>query len=80
LSINRHFIRDWGALPQLVVALWLIIGGAWLAGAELFALLMGQPFDSLHLAGGIVLFVGGILFGAFLLRRLDTTGTVIEED
>jgi hypothetical protein len=69
-----------GALPQLVVALWVIIGGAWLAGAELFALLMSQPFNSLHLAGGIVLFVGGVLFGAFLLRRLGTTGTVIEED
>ena len=69
-----------GALPQLVAALWLIIGGAWLAGAELFALLMGQPFDSLHLAGGIVLLVGGILFGAFLLRRLDSPGAAIKED
>lgn len=69
-----------GALPQLVAALWLIIGGVWLAGAELFALLMGQPFDSLHLAGGIALLVGGILFGAFLLRRLDATTTVIEDD
>jgi hypothetical protein len=69
-----------GALPQLVAALWLIIGGVWLAGAELLALFMGQPFDSLHLAGGIVLVVGGILFGAFLLRRLDATATVIEDD
>ena len=69
-----------GALPQLVISLWLIVGGAWLAGAELFALLMGQPFDSLRLAAGIVFLVGGILFGAFVLRRLDTPGTVIEED
>ena len=69
-----------GALPQLVAALWLIIGGAWLAGTELLALLMGQPFESLHLAGGIVLVVGGILFGAFLLRRLDATATVVEDD
>jgi hypothetical protein len=69
-----------GALPQLVAALWLIIGGIWLAGAELLALFMARPFDSLHLAGGIALVVGGLLFGAFLLRRLDATATVVDED
>jgi hypothetical protein len=69
-----------GTLPQLVAAFWLIIGGAWLSGAELFALLMGHPFNSLQLGGGISLLVGGTLFGAFLLRRLDAPSTIIEDE
>jgi hypothetical protein len=67
-------------LPQVVAALWLIIGGLWLAGGELFALLMGQPFNGTHLGAGLVALVGGLLFGAYILRRLEGVGTPTEEE
>lgn len=67
-------------LPQVVAALWLIVGGLWLAGGELFALLMGQPFNGTHLGAGLVALVGGVLLGAYTLRRLEGVGTPTEED
>jgi hypothetical protein len=69
-----------GLLPQVVAALWLIVGGLWFAGGELFAFFMGQPFDGTHLGAGLVALVGGVLFAAYILRRLEGVGTPTEED
>jgi len=66
-------------LPQLVGALGLVIGGLWLAGSEILALISGQPMSGFNLAAGLVLLVGGALFGAFILRRLEGANPV-EED
>jgi hypothetical protein len=77
---KRVGVRDLGTLPQVVAALWLIVGGLWLAGGELLALFLGQPFNSTHLAIGVVLLVVGGLFAAYTLRRLEGAGTQTEED
>ena len=66
-------------LPQLVGALGLVIGGLWLAGGELLALISGQPMSGFNLAAGLVLAVGGALFGAFVLRRLESANPVQED-
>ena len=67
-------------LPQVVAALWLIVGGLWLAGGELFALLVGQPFNGTHLGAGLMALVGGVLLGAYTLRRLEGVGSPDRED
>lgn len=66
-------------LPQLVGALGLVIGGLWLAGDEILALISGQTMSGFNLAAGLVLAVVGVLFGSFVLRRLDNANPV-EED
>lgn len=66
-------------LPQLVGALGLVIGGLWLAGSELLALISGQTMSGFNLAAGLVLAVGGALFGAFVLRRLESANPVQED-
>jgi len=66
-------------LPQLVGALGLVVGGVWLAGSELLALISGQAMSGFNLALGLVLLVCGVLFGAFVLRRLEGANPV-EED
>lgn len=66
-------------LPQLVGALGLVIGGLWLAGGEILALISGQTMSGFNLAAGLVLAVVGVLFGSFVLRRLDNANPV-EED
>jgi len=66
-------------LPQLVGALGLVVGGVWLAGSELLALISGQTMSGFNLALGLVLLVCGVLFGAFVLRRLEGANPV-EED
>ncbi len=77
---TRAGARDLGLLPQVVAALWLIVGGLWLAGGELFALLVGQPFSGTLLGAGLVALVGGVLLGAYTLRRLEGVGTQTDED
>jgi len=69
-----------GLLPQVVAALWLIVAGLWFAGGELFALFMGQPFNGTHLGAGLVALVGGVLLGAYILRRLEGVGTPTDEE
>jgi hypothetical protein len=66
-------------LPQLVGSFGLVIGGLWLAGSELLALVSGQQMSGFNLAVGLVLFVGGLLLGAFVLRRLEAANPV-EDD
>ena len=66
-------------LPQLVGALGLVICGLWLAGGELLALLSGQQMSGFNLAAGLILAVGGALFGAFVLRRLEGTNPTGED-
>jgi len=66
-------------LPQLVGALGLVVGGVWLAGSELLALISGQTMSGFNLALGLVLLVCGVLFAAFVLRRLEGANPV-EED
>lgn len=66
-------------LPQLVGALGLVVGGVWLAGGELLALIAGQTMSGFNLGAGLVLLVCGVLLGAFVLRRLQGANPV-EED
>ena len=67
-------------LPQLVAAFGLVVGGLWLAGGELLALVAGQPISGFNLGAGLVLAVVGVVFGAFILRRLEATSPTTEED
>ncbi len=69
-----------GPLTQLVGCLWLIVGGLWLTGDQIYSLMMSKPFESFNLAGGLVLFVGGLIAGAVILRKLDAQVPMIEED
>jgi hypothetical protein len=69
-----------GPLTQLVGCLWLIVGGLWLTGDQIYSLAMSRPFESYNLAGGLVLFVGGLIVGGFILRKLDSQVPTIEED
>jgi hypothetical protein len=67
-------------LAQLVGCLWLIVGGLWLTGDQIYSLFMSRPLESYSLAGGLVLFVGGLIAGAVILRKLDSELPMIEED
>ena len=69
-----------GPLAQLVGCLWLVAGGLWLAGEQLFRLAMSRSFESTQLAGGLVLFVGGLIGAGVILRRLDAQAASVEEE
>jgi hypothetical protein len=69
-----------GPLTQLVGCLWLIVGGLWLTGDQIYSLVMSRPLESYSLAGGLVLFVGGLVAGGMILRKLDSQVPSIEED
>ncbi len=67
-------------LPQLVAAFGLVVGGLWLAGDQLLALVSSQPISGFYLGAGLVLAVVGVVFGGFILRRLEATSPTVEED
>ena len=69
-----------GPLTQLVGCLWLIVGGLWLTGDQIYSLVMSRPLETYSLAGGVVLFVGGLIAGGVILRKLDAQIPIIEED